>query len=126
MIDRADAYPPCGTYAGEGELARIVKLCHNLFPGAIAVPMAKIITLAGASGVGRETLLACRNNSVVGTAFTQYKSSAYVNLDFEPTFTSKQLRKDSGPGRAAERERDVPVPVASINGRLAQGMFGDG
>lgn len=88
--------------------------------------MAKIITLAGASGIGRDALPACLNKSVMGSVFTQYKSSAYVNLDLEPTFTFKRLCKDFGPGRAAERERDVPVPVASINGRLTKAMFGDG
>lgn len=34
---------------GEGELARIVKLCHNLFLGAVAASMAEISILAQAS-----------------------------------------------------------------------------
>jgi 3-hydroxyisobutyrate dehydrogenase len=114
------------TYVGEGELARIVKLCHNLFLGVIAASMAEVTTLAQASGISREAFLACLNKSVVGSQFTQYKSPAYVNLDFEPTFTSKLLRKDFDLGLAAAREREVPMPVAAIVHQLIQGLVGRG
>jgi 3-hydroxyisobutyrate dehydrogenase-like beta-hydroxyacid dehydrogenase len=114
------------TYVGEGELARTVKLCHNLFLGVIAASMAEITILAQASGISREAFLACLNKSVVGSQFTQYKSPAYVNLDFEPTFTSKLLRKDFDLGLAAAREREVPMPVAAVVHQLIQGLVGRG
>lgn len=114
------------TYVGEGELARIVKLCHNLFLGVIAASMAEVAMLAQASGITREALLACLNKSVVGSQFTQYKTPAYVNLDFEPTFTSKLLRKDFDLGLAAAREREVPMPVAAAVHQLIQGLVGRG
>jgi 3-hydroxyisobutyrate dehydrogenase-like beta-hydroxyacid dehydrogenase len=114
------------TYVGEGELARIVKLCHNLFLGVIAASMAEITILAQASGISREAFLACLNKSVVGSQFTRYKSPAYVNLDFEPTFTSKLLRKDFDLGLAAAREREVPMPVAAVVHQLIQGLVGRG
>ena len=114
------------TYVGEGELARTVKLCHNLFLGVIAASMAEITILAQASGISREAFLACLNKSVVGSQFTRYKSPAYVNLDFEPTFTSKLLRKDFDLGLAAAREREVPMPVAAVVHQLIQGLVGRG
>lgn len=114
------------TYVGEGELARTVKLCHNLFLGVIAASMAEIAILAQASGISREAFLACLNKSVVGSQFTQYKTPAYVNLDFEPTFTSKLLRKDFDLGLAAAREREVPMPVAATVHQLIQGLIGRG
>ncbi len=114
------------TYVGEGELARIVKLCHNLFLGVVAASMAEITMLAQASGISREAFLACLNKSVVGSQFTQYKTPAYVNLDFEPTFTSKLLRKDFDLGLAAAREREVPMPVAATVHQLVQGLVGRG
>ncbi len=114
------------TYVGEGELARIVKLCHNLFLGVVAASMAEITILAQACGISREAFLACLNKSVVGSQFTQYKTPAYVNLDFEPTFTSKLLRKDFDLGLAAAREREVPMPVAAAVHHLIQGMVGRG
>lgn len=114
------------TYVGEGELARIVKLCHNLFLGVVSATMAEVTILAQRSGVSREAFLACLNASVVGSRFTRYKTPAYVNLDFEPTFTSRLLRKDFDLGLAAAREREVPMPVSATVHQLIQGLVGHG
>jgi 3-hydroxyisobutyrate dehydrogenase len=114
------------TYVGQGELARIVKLCHNLFLGTVAQSMAEITVLAEKSGVSRQAFLACINSSVMGSLFTRYKTPAYVNLDFTPTFTSALLRKDFDLGLAAAREREVPLPVASLVHQIVQGLVGRG
>jgi 3-hydroxyisobutyrate dehydrogenase len=114
------------TYVGDGELARVVKLCHNLFLGVVAASMAEITILAQKSGITRAAFLACLNKSVVGSQFTGYKTPAYVNLDFEPTFTSRLLRKDFDLGLAAAREQEVPMPVAATVHQLIQGLVGLG
>jgi 3-hydroxyisobutyrate dehydrogenase len=114
------------TYVGEGELARIVKLCHNLFLGTVAQSMAEITILALKSGVAREPFLACINASVMGSLFTRYKTPAFVNLDFTPTFTSTLLRKDLDLGMAAAREREVPLPVAGLVHQIVQSLVGHG
>jgi 3-hydroxyisobutyrate dehydrogenase len=114
------------TYVGEGELARIVKLCHNLFLGIVAQSMAEVTVLAEKSGISREAFLACLNNSVMGSTFTRYKTPAYVNLEFEPTFTATLLRKDFDLGLAAAREREVPMPVASLVYQMVQSLVGHG
>jgi 3-hydroxyisobutyrate dehydrogenase-like beta-hydroxyacid dehydrogenase len=111
---------------GEGELARIVKLCRNLFLGGVAASMAETSILAQASGICREAFLACPNKSVVGSQFTRYKTLAYVNLDFEPTFTSRLLCKDFALGLAAAREREVPMPVARPRPSAHPGTGGTG
>ena len=114
------------TYVGEGELARVVKLCHNLFLGTVAQSMAEITILAQKSGVDRQAFLACINSSVMGSLFTRYKTPAYVNLDFTATFTATLLRKDFDLGLAAAREREVPMPVASLVHQIVQGLVGRG
>jgi 3-hydroxyisobutyrate dehydrogenase len=114
------------TYVGEGELARVVKLCHNLFLGTVAQSMAEITVLAEKSGVTRQAFWACINSSVMGSLFTQYKAPAYVNLDFTPTFTATLLRKDFDLGLAAAREREVPMPVASLVHQIVQSLVGRG
>jgi 3-hydroxyisobutyrate dehydrogenase len=114
------------TYVGQGELARIVKLCHNLFLGTVAQSLAEITVLAEKSGISRQAFLACINSSVMGSLFTQYKTPAYVNLDFTPTFTAALLRKDFDLGLAAAREREVPLPVASLVHQIVQGLVGRG
>jgi 3-hydroxyisobutyrate dehydrogenase len=114
------------TYVGEHELARIVKLCHNLFLGTVAQSMAEITILAEKSGVSRQAFLACINSSVMGSLFTRYKTPAYVNLDFTPTFTGTLLRKDFDLGLAAAREHEVPLPVAGLVHQIVQSLVGHG
>src|SRR5712691_9498825 len=115
-----------GCYVGEGELARIVKLCHNLFLGVVTQSLAEITVLAEKSGVSRQAFLACLNSSVMGSTFSKYKTPALVNLDFHATFTGTLLRKDFDLGLAAAREREVPMPVASLVHQLVQSLVGHG
>jgi 3-hydroxyisobutyrate dehydrogenase len=114
------------TYVGPGELARTVKLCHNLFLGVVAQSLAEVTVLAEKSGISRHAFLDCLNNSVMGSVFTRYKTPAYVNLDFEATFTASLLRKDFDLGLAAGREHEVPMPAAAIVHQLVQGLVGRG
>jgi 3-hydroxyisobutyrate dehydrogenase-like beta-hydroxyacid dehydrogenase len=88
--------------------------------------MAEITILAQKSGVTREAFLACINSSVMGSLFTRYKTPAFVNLDFTPTFTAALLRKDFDLGLAAAREREVPLPVASLVHQIVQSLVGRG
>src|SRR6266699_3362586 len=64
------------TYVGDGELARIVKLCHNLVLGVVTQSLAEVAVLAEKSGISRQALLACLNNSVMGSTFSRYKTPA--------------------------------------------------
>jgi 3-hydroxyisobutyrate dehydrogenase-like beta-hydroxyacid dehydrogenase len=114
------------TYVGEGELARTVKICHNLFLGVVTQSLAEVTVLAQKSGISREAFLACLNNSVMGSTFTRYKSPAFVNLDFHPTFTATLLRKDFDLGLAAAREREVPLPVAALVHQIIQELVASG
>lgn len=114
------------TYVGDGELARIVKLCHNLFLGVVTQSLAEVTVLAEKSGVSRQSFLACLNDSVMGSTFTRYKTPAFVNLDFHATFTATLLRKDFDLGLAAAREREVPMPVAALVYQLVQSLVGRG
>ena len=114
------------TYVGDGEEARTVKLCHNLILGVVAQSLAEITVLAEKSGISRQAFLECLNKSVMGSLFTGYKTPAYENLDFEPTFTATLLRKDFDLGLAAAREHEVPMPVAAVVHQLIQGLVGRG
>ena len=44
---------PAASYVGEGELARIVKICHNVFLGVVTQSLAEITLLAQKAGVPR-------------------------------------------------------------------------
>jgi 3-hydroxyisobutyrate dehydrogenase-like beta-hydroxyacid dehydrogenase len=114
------------TYVGEGENARLAKICHNLMLGVVAQSLAEIVVLAEKGGMSRAAFLEFLNNSVMGSTFTRYKSPAYVNLDFTPTFTPLLLRKDFDLGLAAARELDVPMPVAAATQQAVQALIGQG
>ena len=78
---------PAASYVGEGELARIVKICHNVFLGVVTQSLAEITVLAQKAGVPRHAFLEFMNQSVMGSTFSRYKTPALVNLDFKVTFT---------------------------------------
>ena len=102
------------TYVGEGELARMVKICHNLLLGVITQSLAEITVLAEKGGVPRHAFLEFINNSVVGSRFSRYKTPAFVNLDWTPTFTPVLLCKDLDLGLKAGKALGVPLPVTQL------------
>ena len=114
------------SYVGEGELSRIVKICHNVMLGVVTQCMAEITVLAEKTGVPRHAFLDFLNKSVMGSTFTRYKTPAFVNLDFHVTFTPYLLRKDLDLGLEAGRKLEVPMPLASITRDLIQSMMGRG
>jgi len=114
------------TYVGDGERARLVKICHNLMLGIVAQTLAEILVLAEKGGVARADFMAFLNDSVMGSMFTRYKTPAYVNLDFHPTFTPELLLKDFQLGTEAARELGVPLPVAAAAQQVVQALVGHG
>lgn len=114
------------TYVGEGEIARLVKLCHNVFLGVITQSLAEVTLLAQKGGTTRAAFLEFLNNSVLGSRFTRYKSPALVNLDFTPTFTMSLLRKDFDIALDAARELEVPMQVATQVAQLVSAAIGAG
>ncbi len=54
------------TYVGEGEVARTVKIAHNVFLGVVTQSLAEITVLAEKAGVSREAFLSFLNDSVMG------------------------------------------------------------
>jgi 3-hydroxyisobutyrate dehydrogenase-like beta-hydroxyacid dehydrogenase len=114
------------TYVGEGDVARLVKICHNLMLGVVTQSLAEITVLAEKGGVSRAAFLEFLNNSVMGSVFTRYKSPAFVNLDYTPTFTPILLRKDFDLGLAAAHDLDVPMPVAAATAQAVQASVSSG
>ncbi len=117
---------PAASYVGEGELARMVKICHNVLLGITIQALSEITVLAQKAGVSRHAFLDFINQSVMGSVFSRYKTPALVNLDFKVTFTPYLLRKDMDLGLDAGRRYEVPMPLASATRDLIQTMMGNG
>jgi 3-hydroxyisobutyrate dehydrogenase-like beta-hydroxyacid dehydrogenase len=114
------------TYVGEDEVARLVKICHNVFLGVVIQSLSEITLLAERGGTSRAAFLEFLNDSVMGSTFTRYKSPALVNLDFAPTFTMPLLSKDFDLGLAAAHDLDVPMPLAAAAAQLVASAVGAG
>jgi 3-hydroxyisobutyrate dehydrogenase len=114
------------SYVGEGELARIAKICHNVMLGVVIQNLCEVTLLAQKAGMPRHAFLDFLNKSVMGSMFTRYKTPALVNLDFHVTFTPKLLRKDLDLGLDAGKALEVPMPLTSLTRDLLQQMIGHG
>ncbi len=114
------------TYVGEGERARLAKICHNLLLGVVAQSLAEITVLAEKGGIARADLLEFINRSVMGSMFSRYKTPAFVKLDYSPTFTPVLLRKDFDLGFDLADELGVPMPVAAAARELVQALIAQG
>jgi len=114
------------SYVGEGEEARIVKICHNVLLGVVTQSLAELSVLAEKSGVPRHAFLDFINKSVMGSVFSRYKTPALVNLDWSVTFTPELLRKDMDLGLELGRKYEVPMPTASVTRDVIQSYMGQG
>ena len=120
-----EIFAPRGvSYVGEGELARICKIAHNVMLGVVIENLTEITLLANKMGVPRHAFLAFMNNGVMGSMFTAYKTPALVNLDWTTTFTPELLRKDLDLGLELGREWDVPMPVTAATREVLQQHIG--
>jgi 3-hydroxyisobutyrate dehydrogenase len=125
MEDMMKVVAPKGvSYVGEGELARVCKIAHNVMLGVVIQNLIEITLLVNKIGVPRHAFLAFLNNGVMGSMFTAYKSPALVNLDWTTTFTPELLRKDLDLGLELGREMDVPMPVTAATREILQMHFG--
>ena len=114
------------TYVGEGDAARLAKICHNVMLGVVTQCLAEITVLAEKGGMSRAAFLDFLNKSVMGSTFTRYKAPAFVHLDYTPTFTPLLLRKDFDLAFAAAHDLDVPMPVAAAAAAAVQATVSSG
>jgi len=120
-----EAFAPRGvSYVGNGGLARVCKIAHNVMLGVVIENLIEMTLLTNKMGVPRHAFLAFLNNSVMGSMFTRYKSPALVNCDWTTTFTPELLRKDLDLGLDLGRDMDVPLPVTAATREVLQNHFG--
>jgi 3-hydroxyisobutyrate dehydrogenase-like beta-hydroxyacid dehydrogenase len=108
------------TYVGEHDLARAVKIGHNLFLGIVYQALAECAVLAEKQGVPRHVFLAAINDSVLGSPYTRYKSPGIVNLDFTVTFSNALFLKDLDLGLEAAARTQAELPLTRVVRDLAR------
>jgi 3-hydroxyisobutyrate dehydrogenase len=113
-------FGPSVSYIGEGDLARSVKISHNMLLGILFQAVAECTVLAEKRGVPRHLFLDVINKSVLGSLFTRYKSPGIINLDFTVTFTHALLRKDLDLGLEAAKVTGANLPLTRLVRNLVQ------
>jgi 3-hydroxyisobutyrate dehydrogenase-like beta-hydroxyacid dehydrogenase len=121
-----DSIGKASVWTGEGEQARIVKLCHNLYLGLLVQSLSEVTTLAEKSGVPRAAFLEFLNNTVLATDWVRKRTPDLLSLDWTPTFTTELLRKDFDLGLAVARREEVTMPLAASVLQLIQAAIGRG
>ncbi len=91
------------SYVGDGELARIAKICHNVMLGVVIQNLCEITVLAEKAGMQHHAF-----------------------LDFHVTFTPKLLRKDLDLGLNAGKTYGVPMPLTSLTRDIVPTLIGHG
>ena len=113
-------------YVGDGDRARVIKLCHNMLLGIVFEGLSEVTVLAEKNGVPRHVFMDCINNSVLGSTFTRYKTPVIANLDFSVTFTHALLRKDLDLGLRAGQKSGANLPATLVVRELVQRCVDEG
>jgi 3-hydroxyisobutyrate dehydrogenase-like beta-hydroxyacid dehydrogenase len=119
-------FGPNVTYVGEGDVARIVKICHNLYLGIAFEGLAEVTLLAERHGVPRHVFLEVMNASVLGSTFSRYKTPVIANLDYTVTFTNTLMKKDLDLGLKAASATGVALPATNVVREIVQACIDDG
>ncbi|MEW6452379.1 MAG: NAD(P)-dependent oxidoreductase [Pseudomonadota bacterium] len=126
LLPYLKCFGPNVTYVGEGEVSRIVKICHNLYLGIVYEGLAEVALLAESHGVPRHSFLEVINNSVLGSTFTRYKTPVIANLDYTVTFTNTLMRKDLELGLKAAAATGVSMPATEVVRDIVQACIDEG
>jgi 3-hydroxyisobutyrate dehydrogenase-like beta-hydroxyacid dehydrogenase len=119
-------FGPNISYVGDGDAARIVKICHNLYLGIMFEGLAEVTLLAEKHGVPRHLFLDVINKSVLGSTFSRYKTPVIANLDHTVTFTSTLMKKDLDLGIEAARKQGVTLPATEVVRDIVQACIAGG
>jgi 3-hydroxyisobutyrate dehydrogenase-like beta-hydroxyacid dehydrogenase len=113
-------------HAGDGEQARLVKLCHNLYLGIMVQALVEVTTLAEKGGTDRAAFLEFLNATVAASDWVRNRTPDLLKQDWTPTLTTELMRKDFDLGLDSARELEVPMPAAAIVHQLIQSSIGHG
>jgi len=114
------------TFVGPGELARVAKICHNVWLGALTQSLAEVVVLAEKAGMTRAAFLDFLNGSALGSTYTRVKTPHWVALDFSATFTPALMRKDMDLGIHLAQQLEASMPLATMTRDLLQSLINRG
>ena len=98
----------------EAAIELIVKIGINAMLGGTTQMLAESVAMAEASGVPREVFLDAVDASVLGSRFMSYKCAALRARDYNPTFTTTDMKKDLTLATDQAASVGMSAPLAHI------------
>jgi 3-hydroxyisobutyrate dehydrogenase len=114
------------SYVGEGELARVAKICHNVWLGSISQALAEVMVLAQKAGLTRGAFLAFLNNSALGSAFTKGRTESWVEMNRVAGFSPSLMRKDMDLGLDLARSLEMSMSLSNLTRDILQALINSG
>ena len=114
------------SYVGEGELARVAKICHNVWLGGVSQALAEVLVLGQKAGLTREAFLNFLNQSAMGSAFTKGRTPSWVAMDGAPGFSPWLMRKDMDLGLDLAKSLEMPMPLSNTARDFLQALINSG
>jgi 3-hydroxyisobutyrate dehydrogenase-like beta-hydroxyacid dehydrogenase len=111
------------SYVGEGELARVAKICHNVWLGGVSQALAEVLVLGQKAGLTREAFLNFLNQSAMGSAFTKGRTPSWVAMDGAPGFSPWLMRKDMDLGLDLAKSLEMPMPLSNAARDFLQALI---
>jgi len=111
------------SYVGEGELARVAKICHNVWLGGVSQALAEVLVLGQKAGLTREAFLNFLNQSAMGSAFTKGRTPSWLAMDGAPGFSPWLMRKDMDLGLDLAKSLEMPMPLSNAARDFLQALI---
>lgn len=113
-------------HIGEGVEANLAKLCINLVIGASSSALMEAIAMTSKGGIDRATYLSILNESVIGSAYSRYKTPHLVELDFTPAHSLNGLDKDYNLIEQTAEALGVTIPITAMVHQQIRAAMGRG
>ncbi len=108
------------SYVGDGELARVCKIAHNVMLGVVIENLIEITLVADKAGVPRHAFLAFMNNGVMGSMFTALQVARAGQSRLDHDLHAGAAAQGPRPRPEPRHARwDVPMPVTAADARGA-------
>lgn len=105
---------PTVVHAGEGEEARLLKLCSNLVLGMFGQALAEVTALADKGGIAPAIFVEFLNGSVVGSTYVRQKGKLLAEGTGMADIAKTALRRDFDTCLLAADGVHQPMPFARL------------
>jgi len=113
-------------YVGEAVEGHLLKLAVTMVIGAYSSAMYEAITLCRKGGVDVATYLNILNESVIGTAYSRYKTPALTAHNYAPAHSVSGLAKDYDLMDLTAQSLGTPIPITALVRQQLRAAVGRG